>query len=231
MKRIARSFIAILLWTVALVPFSCFLFVLATPYAQTNLPPLRDGDIVFQTINTSQTLAILFATHSIYSHVGIVHMDGGTPMVIEAVGPVREISLDAWVRQGIGERITIGRVDGLTPVQAQAVIAQAKRYLGRPYDFFFLPGEDAIYCSELVHKAFAGGAAIEVGKEEKVGELYVDNAAVRRIIHERWQRYPLCNGVTDFTRCYDTIMAQTLVSPASQRRDPGLRIIYSNMEF
>lgn len=206
-------------------------YALLTPYSQEALPPLRDGDILFQTIKTSQTLAVLLSTRSLYSHVGVVHMVDGEPMVIEAVGPVREIPLDRWVRQGIMQRVTIGRIDGLTAQQGRAVAAAARTYLGKPYDFFFLPGDDAIYCSELVHKAFASGAGIEVGKEQEIRTLYVDNVAVREVIRQRWQDYPPCKGSRDMDDCYATIMQQTLVSPASQRRDAKLKVIYSNTGF
>lgn len=217
------------LFVLAMVlPALYVMFALATPYAEKNLPPLKTGDVVLQAINTSQTPAIMFATHSIYSHVGIVHVVDGTPRVLEAVGPVREIPLEQWVRQGILDRITVMRVDGLSEAAGDAVAKAAQGYLGKPYDMYFYADDDAIYCSELVYKAFAQGAHIAVGKEERIGDLYVDNFAVRKLIRQRWKTYPLCKDSKDFEQCYGAIMAQTLVSPASQRRDAKLRVIYSN---
>jgi uncharacterized protein YycO len=33
-------------------------------------------------------------------------------------------------------------------------VARAMQYLGRPYDFLFMPSDDAFYCSELVQKNY-----------------------------------------------------------------------------
>ncbi len=234
MKRVMRllgRMVVLAFCTVSILGLLYIGFVLVTPYDQRKLPALRDGDIVFQSINTSQTLAIMLATHSIYSHVGVVHVSGGKPMVIEAVGPVREIPLDDWVRQGVGNRVTVGRIEGLSTEQGLQVVEAAKRYLGKPYDFFFLDSDDEIYCSELVHKAFRDGIGMQVGREEKVGDLSVNNFAVREVIQTRWKNYPPCKDIAFFDECYAEIMGQVLVSPESQRRDSQLHVIYSNFSI
>lgn len=40
---------------------------------------------------------------------------------------------------------------------ADASVERAKAYVGRPYDFQYLEGDSALYCSELVHYAFKRG--------------------------------------------------------------------------
>jgi uncharacterized protein YcfL len=40
---------------------------------------LRDGDIIFQTSQSEQSIAIQKATHSQYSHMGIVFLRNGSP--------------------------------------------------------------------------------------------------------------------------------------------------------
>ncbi|PZP86942.1 MAG: peptidoglycan peptidase [Azospirillum brasilense] len=231
MKRAARylgQLVRVSVWGGLASILLYLAYTLVTPYRYEDLPPLKDGDIVFQTINTSQTLAIMFATHSVYSHVGVVEMRDGKPMVIEAVGPVRVISLDKWVNQGMRDRVAIARVDGLTAEQGKATVAAAKAYLGKPYDFYFLDDEKRIYCSELVYKAFQKGAGIPVGTVEKVGDLSVDNFFVRDLIRKRWHNYPPCDGQKSFDACYATVMQQSLVSPVSLERDEKVKLIYSN---
>src|SRR3954466_9120093 len=56
--------------------------------AQSALP-LRDGDLVFQTSRSGQSLAVQRAPHSRWSHVGVVLMRGGKPFVFEASATVR----------------------------------------------------------------------------------------------------------------------------------------------
>ncbi|HZF99362.1 MAG TPA: YiiX/YebB-like N1pC/P60 family cysteine hydrolase, partial [Chitinophagales bacterium] len=57
---------------------------------------LRDGDIVFNTSNSTQSRAIQYATKSSYSHCGIVFFENGKPFVYEAVQPVSKTPLSEW---------------------------------------------------------------------------------------------------------------------------------------
>jgi hypothetical protein len=228
MPRWLSWLIRFIVWPPVLVAGLYALFILVTPYNAERLPPLKDGDLVFQTINSPQTLAIIFATHSPYTHIGIVKMNGNTPFVVEAVGPVREIPLSKWVRQGYGKRIAISRIGDLKPDDAESALKAAKAFYGKPYDFYFLKADDAIYCSELVYKAFERGPHIMLGQEEKVGDLSVHNFAVRSVIRQRWHDYPPCNGSQDYGSCYEKIMSQPLVSPASIDRDAKLERLYTN---
>ena len=52
-------------------------------------PPLRDGDVIFHTSRSAQSAAIQRATHSPYSHVGVVLYRDGRPFVFEAIATVR----------------------------------------------------------------------------------------------------------------------------------------------
>ena len=46
-----------------------------------NAAALRDGDIIFHTSRSAQSLAIQRATHSPYSHVGVIFLRDGKPFV------------------------------------------------------------------------------------------------------------------------------------------------------
>ncbi|UDF02895.1 YiiX/YebB-like N1pC/P60 family cysteine hydrolase [Asticcacaulis sp. AND118] len=54
------------------------------------MPDLRDGDLIFQTSRSQQSKAILVASRSLYTHMGIVKHTSSGWMVVEAVGPVKE---------------------------------------------------------------------------------------------------------------------------------------------
>ncbi|MCH9807933.1 MAG: peptidoglycan peptidase [Alphaproteobacteria bacterium] len=196
-----------------------------------DLPALKNGDIIFQTIQSSQTAAIGVATRSPFTHVGIIKLINGKPFVVEAVGPVREVSLDAWIKQGIGGRIAIKRLSNLTADQARRVLSAARKYYGRPYDFFFLFDKESIYCSELVYYAFRDGMKLTLGKVEKLKELSMDNSIVRSLVKERWKRYPPCSRIGDYEKCFRVVLEQELVSPASIAEDPKLETVYSNYKL
>lgn len=195
------------------------------------MPELKTGDIVFQTTTGTQSNAIMFASRSIYTHMGMIEVDAnGKPQVIEAVGPVRTIPLSRWVKKGVGERVTVKRMKDLSPDDAKTAAKQAKTYEGRPYDIYFYESRDAIYCSELVYAAFKEGPNITLGQEQKVADLNINNRAARSLIEQRWRNHPACQNkaAKRFDACYEIIMKQTLVTPASIARDPKLETIYSN---
>jgi hypothetical protein len=227
------------------IVFGVFLFLLVvgiltytwlelTRVKPDKLPVLKSGDLVFQTIRTGQTLAVAAASASAYTHVGIIRIDeNGAPLVVEAVGPVREVPLEKWVTQGIFDRMTVIRLDGLTEKQAKDILKAAEKYYGRPYDFFFLFDKERIYCSELVYYAFKEGAGIELGKIQEVSELNTDNFAVQKLIKKRWQSYTPCHErkAKTYSACLPLILSQKLVTPTSIANDPRGEVIYKNYLF
>jgi Permuted papain-like amidase enzyme, YaeF/YiiX, C92 family len=229
-KRLLRILAYITLATFVLA-VGLFAWLKATTVVAADLPALKNGDLVFQHTNGKQDIAIVLASHSPYSHMGMIELHAdGKPWVIEAVGPVRSTPLDKWINHGTGGRITIKRIAGLSPEDAAAAIKQAHRYDGLPYDIFFLPSRDQIYCSELVHAAFTEGPKIDIGRVQKVKELNIDSAAVRRLIEARWTRHPLCKAAAakNFEDCYTLILDQPLATPASIARDSKMQLVFSN---
>ena len=195
-----------------------------------DLPPLQNGDLVFQTSWTGlPTMAIGFASASLYIHTGIVHVpENGEPIVIEAARTVSEIPLREWVDRGILGRFSAFRYNGLTPEQGSKIIETARTYLGLPYDHLFSFGKDAIYCSELEYYAF-NESGVPLSEPEKIGDLHINNRFVKQLIEQRWQRYPACAGQDlTFEQCYTRIMEGQLVTPAHIARDPKLTLLFSN---
>jgi Permuted papain-like amidase enzyme, YaeF/YiiX, C92 family len=196
-----------------------------------DLPSLKNGDIIFQTSRSSQSSAILLASMSAYSHMGIIEIGSdGTPFVLEAVGPVKSTPLDNWIKRGLGGRVAIKRLPILTPDQSQSILQAAHKFDGLPYDLFFMSNTDQIYCSELISLAFKNGASLTLGKTQKAKELYLNNFAAKRLISKRWQKHPLCQTAqtANFESCYAQILDQELVTPDAIFNDPKLELIFSN---
>jgi hypothetical protein len=80
----------------------CLLAVLGTACHRADPPPVRDGDLIFQTSRSSQSVAIQRATGSVYSHMGLVLFRDGQPYVYEAIATVRFTPLDRWIARGAG---------------------------------------------------------------------------------------------------------------------------------
>jgi hypothetical protein len=87
-------------------------------------------------------------------HVGIIDIDSsGVPWVVEAVlrEGVRKISYADWLAARSNEMVWLGRLRDLSNDQRAAVVAEAKKYIGKPYRFwnFDLNDDSGFYCSKL----------------------------------------------------------------------------------
>lgn len=146
--------------------------VASRPRAEGSPPlPVRHGDVVFQTSTSSRSALIRQVTKSPYSHVGLVEVAKDGIFVIEAVQPVSRTPFEQWRKRGEGRRITVLRAKGLDEKALGAVVQAAKRELGKPYDAHYRWDDEALYCSELVAKAFERGANLSVGEQQQVKSL------------------------------------------------------------
>jgi len=155
---------------------------------------LRSGDVVLQTSRSAQSTFIQQATRSSWSHVGLVEVRPGGAVVLEAVGPVKATPWRTWRARGVGGRVLVLRPPGVPPDALARVVAEARRELGKPYDALFGWGDEALYCSELVHKAFLRGAGVALGEKERLGDLLAKARGRRpdlaRAAAKRWRGAP-----------------------------------------
>jgi hypothetical protein len=150
-------------------------------------PALRDGDIIFHTSRSAQSAAIQRATHSPYSHVGIVFLRDGKPFVFEAIATVRYTPLDAWIARGDGGRYVVRRLKtALTPAQAAKLRASARQFEGKPYDLYFEWSDERIYCSELVWKMYEQALGVKLGALQELREFDLTDPVVKAKMRERY---------------------------------------------
>ena len=122
---------------IAVMKKTCLFFIILLA----SCSSIRTGDLLFHVVE--QGNAITDVTPGMIDHVAIVLSKDS---VIEAVGAgVKTTPLDS-LRQQEGYYI-IGRVRHADPTRS---VINARNYLGRPYDRFYLPDNEAIYCSEFV---------------------------------------------------------------------------------
>lgn len=132
----------------------------------------QEGDIAFQSLPHNPLIdAIEGATDSPFSHCGILHRAGTAWMVIQAIGPVKETTLSDWVAQARDEKYTVYRLKEAYRAKIPAFIAAAQSYKGRPYDIHYDMDDTAIYCSELIYKAFDKATGEKLGHLQTLGEL------------------------------------------------------------
>lgn len=151
---------------------------------------LLDGDIIFQSSKSGQSYAVQLATHSPYSHVGLVYIINGTYYVYEAVQPVRLTPLSNWIHHGDGAHYIVKRLKNrdqvLTSEKVQEMKAIGKRFNGRDYDRFFEWSDDRIYCSELVWKVYHETLGIDVGQLQALRDFDLTHPVVKDIVQQRY---------------------------------------------
>lgn len=154
---------------VVLVLFGCVLGPRWWWYA--NYEP-REGDVLFQSLPTAElVIAIEGATHSPWSHCGIVAREDGQWVVYEAIGPVKATPLREYFARSRGGRFAVYRFKEEHRQHIPAVLEKAKPYFGRPYDIHYSMDDEAIYCSELIYKAYRDATGRELGKLVTLGDL------------------------------------------------------------
>ncbi len=86
-----------------------------------------------------------------FNHCGVVRNIAGETFVIEAIGSnVQQTPLEKFLARDTAGNISAGRPHWKNKKEGVRAAVQAATFVGRPYDDVFLPGDSALYCSELV---------------------------------------------------------------------------------
>ncbi len=178
---------------------------------------LRDGDLVFQTSVSAQSVAVQIATGSRYSHVGMVYVKDDEFYVYEAAETVRLTPWKEWVEKGEDKMYAVKRLSDESLLAADAIAAlkdATSEHFGKGYDLYFGWDDELIYCSELVYKVYHDGLGIEIGRLEKLSDLNLEHPVVKAKLKERYgDQIP-----------YD----MEVVSPGSIFDSNKLKLVYSN---
>ena len=151
---------------------------------------LRDGDIIFHTSRSAQSVAIQKATHSKYSHMGIIFFKAGEPYVYEAIGTVQYTPLKEWIARGDGRHYVVKRLKDsdkiLTSEATNRLKKVAATFQGKPYDMIFEWSDARIYCSELVWKIYDRAVGLHLGRLQKLHEFDLSDPIVKAEMKERY---------------------------------------------
>ena len=176
---------------------------------------LRDGDIIFHTSRSAQSVAIQKATHSKYSHMGIVFFRDGDTYVYEAIKTVQYTPLKTWVDRGDGGHYVVKRlreVDRILTPEAVAKLRQAAgEFQGKPYDLTFEWSDTRIYCSELVWKIYDRGLGLRIGRLQRLRDFDLSDPIVKTKMKERYG-----NAIP---------MEETVISPGEMFSFQGLTMV------
>lgn len=146
---------------------------------------LREGDIVFHGNAGEQCDAIRAATGSPYTHCGVVFQKDGRLMVLEAVQPVRVTTVEAFQQRSLPGTFHARRLKvPLEPAAIAKAKAWGEKQIGRHYDYRFQWEDGALYCSELVWKAY-DKAGVQLCQPRRFHDYRLDHPAVQAVIAQR----------------------------------------------
>lgn len=177
---------------------------------------LKEGDVIFQSSNSGQSLAIQISTESKYSHVGIIFKEEGEWMVFEAIQPVVKTPLQEFINRGDGGFFAISRFKEEGQVSEEK-IAVMKEFFdeveGKNYDIYFSWSDKAWYCSELVWKMY-DAAGIQISDYEKFGDFKLDHPVVQKIVKDRFPK--------------GAPLDETVITPKGIHASDKMKEVYSN---
>ena len=150
----------------------------------------RNGDIIFHTSQSPQSLAIQKATHPPYSHMGIVYLKDKQAYVFEAVEPVELTPLVQWIARGEHGEFAVKRLRDADELFGAAALArmheEGETFRGKHYDPFFEWSDERIYCSELVWKIYQRALGIEIGVLQTLRDFDLSDPLVQAKLEERY---------------------------------------------
>lgn len=156
----------------------------------TPLNVMKDGDIIFHKSLSSQSEAIAQATHSEYTHCGIIYKIENDYFIYEAIEPVKLTPLIEWMGRGKGGAYTVKRLKNAEEVLTPATLLKLKKagekFKGKHYDSYFEWSDNRIYCSELIWKVYKEATGLEIGKLQKLSDFDLTSDVVKRKMAERY---------------------------------------------
>ncbi len=155
------------------------------------------------------------ATHSPYSHMGLVLYRDGRPFVLEAVAQVRLTPLDEWTHRGRDGRYVLKRLKDAGRLSGSDSLSrlehEALRFLGRPYDPYFEWTDERVYCSELVWKAYERGLGLRLGEPVTLSAFDLSSDIVRTKLHERFgDQVPLREPVISPAAMFESLLLESV---------------------
>ena len=197
---------------------SCFLLVLVegAGCAKGGLPAVEDGDVIFQTSETADSVALEKATHAQYNHVGVVTLRDGQPYVFEAAETVRATPLSEWIAHGAGGHYVVKRLvdahETLTMGSRVELDKEMHRLEGKgPYDRTFEWSDERLYASELVWKVYERALGIRLGEPQRLGDLDLSAPELQQRLTARFgNQLPVDEPVISPQRLFDSARLETV---------------------
>jgi hypothetical protein len=158
-----------------------------------TLPPVMEGDLVFQIDTSEQCMAFGKASGSKYNNIGMIFIRPHDKlyMVLEAKDSVHVMPLTEWVDRGQGDHVALMRVKHanqfLTPRKTADLKNQMKELKGKMNDHYFSWSDDEMYSSEMVWKVYTKALNIVLSTPRKLSEYDLTGALVKQQMQNHYK--------------------------------------------
>lgn len=127
---------------------------------------LVSGDLLFVGGDSRMDEAIMAST-GFFTHVAIVERVGEELFIIESTPrrgvtrrPINDFYADIMLTDSTQPSVFGMRAS--VPFNVDEVLAKAKKHIGETYDSTMLPGNSAVYCSELVTESYIDNEGVPI---------------------------------------------------------------------
>lgn len=169
MKR-AFVYIGIIVMVVVIglaLPYSPMLVEIITVQEHPIDNIVKEGDVIFQTTQTTQSKLIQIGTRSRVTHCGIIVMRDGKPYVLETLGTLVVTPIEDFIARGKGGKYWLKRS------QLEDIKIEYDEYLDKPYDMQFSLCNDTYYCSELVYDIYLKQLNINLCEPKRIDDYLI----------------------------------------------------------
>lgn len=209
--------------------FAVMLGAYVFSYATTVRDPVewKSGDLVVQDSKAEEILPVFAADGSGATHIGIVDVTPDGAVVIEAAETVVATPMRTFMARGKDKAFAVYRIETLREEQGKAVVAAARRQLGKPNDFFLRKTWDGFYSSELVRLAYSD-IGLDLGRTQKLGSVAEDLGMVRSQFMRSWSSNVDCvKRRFDQHQCWAMLAKQEIITPSSIVTDARMAKVYA----
>lgn len=177
---------------------------------------VKEGDIIFISINSFLYRQVAKGTGSWTSHVGFIVREDNEWYVLESAVPkVTRCPLHKFLSRTTNNEVSVMRVkEGLNQEQITKLKTVAETKMGRYYHLGFKYDSKRQFCSKFVHLTFKEALGIEIGKVQTLEVLLQENP----------------QASVNFWRCWYLGFVpwqRKTITPASQLNDPKLVPVYT----
>jgi hypothetical protein len=144
------------------------------------LPPVMEGDLVFQILDNPFCNRYGKIFGSKYNNIGIIFIRQRDKLyiVISALDSVKPVPLTEWVDAGVGDHVALMRLKNanktLTEKRTDKLRTALKAFKAHPLDQRLSWTDDAVYPSELAWKAYHNGLKIDLCTPKKLTDYNKD---------------------------------------------------------